>query len=275
MIDFRRADLHTHTHHSDGQLAPADLVAKARQHGVQALAITDHDTVDGLEEGLAAGRAHGIEVIAGVELSVTVGDEEIHLLGYFFDPQHEGLQRHLRRFRQHRHRRAEKMVERLGAMDVPLTFEAVLDEAQGGAIGRPHVAAALVRAGHVASHQEAFERYIKDGAPAWVAKPRFPAEAALALLHEAGGLGVIAHPGHWTSDAVLMALVRAGLDGVEVVHPAHDDTLRRYYRQQARDFGLIETGGSDYHGFRPQDEANLGRYTIPYPQLDRIRRRAA
>lgn len=273
MIDFRRADLHTHTHHSDGQLAPAKLVAKARQHGLYALAITDHDGIDGLEEASEAGRTCGVEVIAGVELSVTVGQEEVHLLGYCFDPQHEGLRRHLRRFRSARHRRGEQMVERLHALGVPLAFASVLEEARDGVLGRPHVAAALVREGHVASYLEAFERYLKDGGPAWVAKPLFPAEEALALLHDAGGLGVLAHPGHWTSDAVLMALIRAGLDGIETVHPAHDEMLKRYYRQTARDFGLIETGGSDYHGQRPQDEANLGRYAIPYPQLDRVKRR--
>ena len=275
MIDFRRADLHAHTHHSDGQLAPAALVDKARRHGLRALAITDHDTVAGLEEGFEAGRACGVEVIAGVELSVTVEDEEIHLLGYFFDPQHAGLRRHLDRFRHHRRERARRMVEKLNGLGLPLTFESVLEEAGEGAVGRPHVAAALVRAGLVETYAGAFDAYIKDGGPAWVAKPRFPAHNALALLHDAGGLGVIAHPGHWTSDRTLMALVRAGLDGIETVHPAHDETLKRYYRQTAREFGLIETGGSDYHGFRPQDEANFGHYTIPYPQLDRLRRLAA
>ena len=168
-----------------------------------------------------------------MELSVTVGDEEIHLLGYCFNPQHAGLRRHLERFRQHRHERARRMVEKLNGLGLPLAFEAVLEEAGAGAVGRPHVAAALAKAGHVEAYQEAFERYIGDGKPAWVAKPRFPAHDALALLHDAGGLGVIAHPGHWTSDAVLMALVRAGLDGIETVHPAHDEMLKRYYRQTA------------------------------------------
>lgn len=274
-MDLRRADLHTHTRHSDGQLAPAELVRKARASGLQALAITDHDTVDGFEEGHAAGRRWGVEIVAGVELSVTVGQTEVHLLGYFFDPAYPALRAHLEAFRQARLRRAEQMVVRLNEIGIPLRAAAVLEQAAGGAVGRPHVAQALVAGGYVGSYQEAFENYLRDQAPAFVSKPLFPAADALRMLHDAGGIGVLAHPGHWTSDQVLMQLVRDGLDGVEVVHPSHDYSLTQYYRNIARDFGLIETGGSDYHGVRPNGEETLGRYSIPYAQLERLRRRAA
>lgn len=275
MMDLRRADLHTHTFHSDGRLSPTELVRSARERGLQGLAITDHDTVDGVAEGMAAGRRWGVEVVSGVELSVTVGETEVHLLGYFFDLEHEALRRHLDAFREARLERARQMVEKLQALGLPLTFEAVLAQADGGAVGRPHVALALVAAGLVETYQDAFELYLRDHAPAFVAKPLFPAEDALAMLHDAGGIGVLAHPGHWTSDTVLMQLIRAGMDGLEVIHPSHDFMLTRYYRSVARDFGLIETGGSDYHGVRPADDDNFGRYSIPYPQFDRLRQRAA
>jgi len=274
MIDVRRADLHTHTYCSDGHLAPAELVARARQGGLQAIAITDHDCIDGLAEGQAAGRRHGVEVVTGVELSVTVGEEEVHLLGYFFDPEAPALRAHLEAFQQSRLERAVRMVERLNGLGVPLRFEAVQARALGRALGRLHVAEALVAHGHVATTQDAFEAYLRDAGPAFVAKPLFPAREALTLLHEAGGLGVLAHPGHWTSDATLMALIRAGLDGLETIHPSHDSTLTHYYRGIARDFGLLETGGSDYHGPRPDVADSLGRISIPYRWVERARRAA-
>lgn len=274
MIDLRRADLHMHTHCSDGQLAPAALVAKARTVGLHALAITDHDSIEGLAEAMEAGQQHRVEIIGGVELSVTVEAAEVHLLGYFFDPAHDGLRAHLAAFQAARRHRAEVMVERLNALGIPLRFEAVDALAQGRALGRPHVAQALVAAGFVETYIDAFAQYIGDGGPASVAKPAFPAREALALLHEAGGIGVLAHPGHWTSDRVTMALIRDGLDGIETIHPAHDAMLTRYYRQIVRDFALVETGGSDYHGFRPDDEARLTQFSIPYPTLERARRAA-
>ena len=266
--------MHAHTHCSDGRLAPAALVAKARSCGLKALAITDHDCIDGLAEGQAAGARYGVEVVPGVELSVTVGEEEVHLLGYFFDPAHPGLRAHLEAFQQRRRERAEQIVEKLNALGVALPFEAVRAQAKGQAVGRPHVAEALVASGYVAETQEAFEQYLADDAPAIVAKPLFPAREALALLHDAGGIGVLAHPGHWTGDATLMALVQAGLDGLETIHPSHDAGLTHYYRRLARDFALLETGGSDYHGPRSDETETMGRYTIPYPWLERARRAA-
>ena len=266
-----RADMHMHTLCSDGSLSPADLVAQAHGVGLAAIAVTDHDCIDGLPEARAAGARLGMEVVSGVELSVTVEEVEVHLLGYFFDPDHAGLRAHLDAFQVHRRRRAEAMVERLHGLGVALPVEAVWAQAQGRALGRPHVAEALLAQGVVSTQQEAFERYIGDDAPAFVPKPMFPAAAALALLHDAGGIGVIAHPGHWTRDATLMSLIRSGLDGIETIHPSHDDSLTRYYRQVARDFGLLETGGSDYHGPRPDTEERLGVYTIPYARLERAR----
>lgn len=274
-MDLRRADLHTHTTASDGRLSPSELVERARRHGIQALAVTDHDTLDGYDEAVAAGSRWGVEIIAGIELSVTVGFAEVHLLGYFFDPEHAPLRAHLASFREDRLERARRIVARLREEGVALTLQAVEEQAGDGVIGRPHIALALVAGGFVASYNEAFDRYLRDGASAFVSKPLFAVEEALAMLHEAGGIGVLAHPGHWTSERLVQHMVRCGLDGLEVIHPSHDYSLTRYYREMARGFGLLETGGSDYHGLRAGDDDLLGRYSIPLQQLESLRRRAA
>lgn len=263
-----------HTNRSDGRFAPAELVRRARDAGLHALAVTDHDCVDGLEEAMAEGERLGVQVIPGIEMSVTVGLREAHLLGYFFDPTEPSLSAHLQRYRDVREERVVRIVDRLGALGVPVTMDDVLEVANGAILGRPHVAAAMVRAKVAAAEQDAFEFYLKEGAPGYVAKPPFPAEEALEMLHRAGGIGVLAHPGHWTSDAAVKHLSRSGLDGIETIHPSHDYALRQYYRRIARDLGLIETGGSDYHGFRPIDHENLGRFSIPFAQLESIQRRA-
>lgn len=271
MMDVRRADLHTHTFHSDGHLSPLELVEKARASGLAAIAVTDHDTVRGIAEAQEAGRKFGVEIIAGIELSVTVGTKPIHLLGYFFDPEHEGLRAHCRAFRESRMLRAGQVVERLSKLGMDLAFEAVLDKSAGGVIGRPHVAQAMVEAGFADSLQDAFQRYLGDGKPAHVPKPLFDAKDALALLRDAGGISVLAHPGQWTADATIMTLVRMGLDGLETIHPAHDAVLTPYYRQLARDMGLAETGGSDFHREGPDDR--MGTITVPYLWIEAARSR--
>lgn len=257
------ADLHTHTTYSDGQLDPAALLDKAAAAGIRVLAITDHDTVAGWAAAQKAAAGGPVELVPGVELSVTVGDREVHLLGYGFDPAHAGLRAHLAQFADARRERAQQMVDKLNAHGIALSFEAV-QEAAGAAqsIGRPHVAMALVAAGHVASHDEAFEQYLHRDGPAYADKPAFPAEDALDLLHAAGGIGVLAHPGHWTSGRTLHLLRRAGLDGIEVWHSSHDAPLAAYYERLGRDVDLALTGGSDYHGHRSGDEERFGAYGL-------------
>lgn len=270
MLDLRRVDLHTHTYYSDGALSPYELVRLAKSRGIAALAVTDHDTVDGLQEAAEAGKKFGVEVVNGVEMSVTLGEQELHLLGYFFDPENEGLRRHFEYFSIERKKRVERMVERLRHLGITLDLEKILARAGVGAPGRPHVAAALVEAGYVETYQEAFDRFLRDEGAAYVSKPHFEARVAIEMLHDAGGICVLAHPGHWTSDETVDRLLRSGLDGIEVIHPAHDLMLTRYYRQLAQRLGLIETGGSDYHGLREDDEERLGQYSLPYPHFARL-----
>lgn len=268
-------DLHTHTHCSDGKLAPAELIEKASGVGLRAVAITDHDTVEGVEEGRKAGKRWGVEVLSGVELSTRTEGEEIHLLGYGFDLSSDALRQMLRRLERDREERARAIVDRLREQGVTISYEAVRARAKGRAVGRPHVAEVMVEEGYVSSFREAFDKYLQDGGPAYVAKNAPSTAEALALLHEIGGIGVLAHPGQWTSEERIRQLVQQGLDGIEVKHPSHPQWLVSYYAQTAQRFGLIETGGSDYHGHGPRDEDCFGRVGVSYEQWQRVRQAAA
>ncbi len=270
------ADLHLHTTCSDGQLTPAQLVAKAHETGVRVLAVTDHDTIAGWEPTREAAEQHGISALTGVELSVTVEGREVHLLGYGFDPEDTGLRAHLNAFLEARRERARQMVERLHDEGIALTMDEVTPSGTiSPALGRPHVARALVRGGYVDNQDQAFEDYLGRGQPAFVGKPEVPAAKALALLHAAGGIGVLAHPGHWTPTATLRALVEAGLDGIEVRHPSHDDMLRSYYARLVRSYDLVPTGGSDYHGRPDRPDYSPGHWGLSKAEWMRVRDRLA
>ena len=268
MFTIRRADLHSHTYYSDGELSPSELVRQARIAGLSLLAITDHDCVDGLAEGMVAGRKWGVEVISGVELSVSVGKDRVHLLGYFFDPENVALKKHLASYKAARRERGRQIVERLNNLGKTLS----IDFENYTSLARPHIAEAMVKAGLVHTRDEAFMRYIGYNKPAYIATPSFPASEALDLLHAAGGIGVLAHPGNNTSSDTISLLVYAGLDGIETVHPSHDEVLSDYYRRLTRSLGLIETGGSDYHGQHSRN--GMGSWTIPHAWVEKARARA-
>ncbi|MEZ4699573.1 MAG: PHP domain-containing protein [Rhodothermales bacterium] len=264
-------DLHTHSTCSDGALAPADLVERARKRGLAGLALTDHDTVQGYEAARAAGVEHGIEVFPGVELSVRIERRVVHLLGYFFDPNDAALRDFLGGYTTLRMDRASAIVDRLRQRGLELALEDVVEIAGEGIVGRPHIARAMVRNRLAGSPEEAFSRYLHDAGPAYVPIACPPARDALEALHRAGGIGVLAHPGHWTSDREIRALKNDGLDGVETIHPSHDTSLIEYYRRLARTLGLVETGGSDFHGHKPADDRRLGRLGTSPEALERAR----
>lgn len=265
------ADLHTHTNCSDGTDAPAALVKRAAERGIQVLSVTDHDTVDGIGAAMQEARTQQLHVLTGTELSVTQGKEELHLLAYGFDPSDRDLQRHLETMQEARRERVWTIVERLRQRGIEAEDERLRsDIASTHAVGRPHVAAALVRTGHVETHQSAFEKYLGKDRPGFVAKPAFPASDALSMIHNAGGIGVLAHPGHWTSSTQVRRLVEAGLDGLEVIHPSHDSSLQGYYERVARGYDLIPTGGSDYHGRTDADEKHFGKVGMSRPQWERF-----
>ncbi len=256
------ADLHAHTTYSDGTLTPPELADHMVRAGLSGFAVTDHDTVAGLAPAAEAARARNLKFVPGIEMSTQIQGVEMHVLGYYIDVTAPGIVRYTSDVPQRRRERAGKIVERLNEMGVPIRFDDVLQIAGEGTIGRPHIAQALQNQGHVGSVAEAFVRYIRDGAPAFIPTVKVSAVDAIQTIHEAGGVAVLAHPGHWTRHAILLTLIRAGLDGIEVRHPSHSNWLTNYYRALAEDFSLLATGGSDYHCRRPAEEKLLGRFGV-------------
>lgn len=262
-------DLHLHSTASDGSLAPAGLIARAAHAGLAALSLTDHDTLDGIDEALAAGRRCGIEVLPGVEISACCGEGEIHLLGY--DPLFpEKLSAALQELRRERYRRMEKMASRLRALGFDITGAEAAAEAEPAAPGRLHLARLMVKRGYTPDLESAFSLYLERGQSAYVPRQNFDAGRALALLHLAGAVPVLAHPGE-AGKSLLGELVRMGLRGVEMIHPRHGPNMTRYYRLRAEQMGLLVTGGSDYHGDENGSGRRLGVYTVPYRCLTAIR----
>lgn len=261
------ADLHMHTTCSDGMLTPCELLYKAHEKGLQAISITDHDTVAAIPEATEAARELGIEVIPGIEVSAFENGRDIHVLGYFVDYESDDLLQYTRFFRREREKRAIRIVKKLNNINIPLALDAVMDCAGTGMVGRLHVANAMIAQGFSSSIREAFGKYLGDGRPAYEEKWYFPVSDAIRLINNNGGLAVIAHPARYISESVLRTMIENGLDGIEVVHPCHDKQLERHYRSVAAECCLLETGGSDYHGTREYDESNFGRFTIPYSKV--------
>lgn len=240
-------DLHLHSTASDGTNPPADVVRAAHAAGLTAMALTDHDTVDGIPEAQDTARQLGIRLVPGVELSAYEASGELHLLGLHLDDLGE-MQRQLAVFRTARRERAEEIVRRLNAIGVRITIEDVLEEAAGAAIGRPHVARALVQNGWAMDLRDAFDRYLGAGRPAYLDKRRITIEEAIALVHRCGGIAVFAHPGGDGTGARIADLTARGLDGVEVLHPSHASDDRARLAALAAHHGLVPSGGSDAHG---------------------------
>lgn len=247
-------DMHMHSTMSDGTLSVEALVAEVKRAGVHAFSITDHDTVAGWEQTRQLAREHGLETVIGTEISTRIESHELHILGYGFDPDDAALAELFGSQKAARHRRIPLIVQRLNELDVPLTVEQVMDVAKDSNPGRPHVAQALLNGGHVASIEEAFTRYLGDGAPAHIRKEVPTPQRAVRAIAQAGGRAVWAHPLarplQRTGGVEHMAgeLARAGLFGLEVTHPSQTPYQRKRLRKIARRFNLFETGGSDFHG---------------------------
>ena len=270
-------DLHAHSTASDGSRAPADVVREAKRIGLAAIALTDHDTVAGIAEATAAAEELGLRVVPGVELSAVEGDVETHILGLHLSDTRE-LEAKLIALRDMRRTRAERMVVRLNELGVRIDFAAVLEQAAGGAIGRPHVARAMIAEGWAVDFRDAFERYLGNGRPAYVTKERLAVSEATALIHRAGGLAILAHPSHSGTRERIAAFVEQGMDGIEVRHPSHsaEDTAR--LAALVEHFSLVPSGGSDWHG-SADGPRTLGMMRVPADWLrrqdNRIRVRAA
>lgn len=242
-----RYDLHSHSTASDGVLAPAALVARARLAGLDGLALTDHDSVDGIAEALAAAAAAGLELIPGIELSLQVGPRDVHLLGYWIDHSSAELRAVLAELRDMRQARAERIVAKLRALGCAVELADVLAEVGDGNPGRPHVAKALLACGDVASLEEAFERFIGDDGPAYEPKRLMEPERGFALLARHGAVPVLAHPALCDYAPLLPRFVALGLKGLEVDHPKQSVLERERLREECRRWGLLATGGSDFH----------------------------
>ncbi len=270
---MKRADLHTHTRYSDGAFTPVELAREAHRCGLTAVAVTDHDTLEGVCEARQAGEALGVEVITGVEITACVAQQEIHLLGYFFhdDWAESTLAVALRHAQQVREQRARQFVVRLNELGVAVTMADVAACAERGSVGRPHVAEALVRRGVVKSIEEAFERFLKRGKPAFVERYRMEAAEAIRHVKRAGGVPVLAHPGLNRVDDRLHELRDQGLSGLEVWHSKHSRAQTEHYRELATKLGLIATGGSDCHG-PARGKPLLGTVVVGYHVVEALRK---
>lgn len=271
--EARAIDLHMHSTASDGSQSPEAVVAAARAAGLSAIALTDHDTVAGVPAALAAAEGSALRVIAGVELSAYQGEDETHLLGLHL-AQVDRMDEDLEVFRVARRERGARMVERLNAIGVRITFEDVLQAAGGGAVGRPHVAKALVENGWARDFRDAFDRYLGQGRPACLEKRRLGLRDAIAMVHAAGGLAVLAHPGPEGTLTRLTALKGMGLDGVEVLHPGHSAEDRKRLLAIAEALDLVPSGGSDSHGATTGPRA-IGSQHVPADWLERQERALA
>jgi predicted metal-dependent phosphoesterase TrpH len=264
------ADLHLHTNFSDGTYTPEELAAHGQRLGFRALALSDHDTVEGCPRMAAACEKHGIEFIPAAELTAELDGQELHLLAYFIDTEDVKLLAELAKFQEVRQNRIREMVAAIQKLGVPLREETVFEVANCRAPGRPHVARALVKAGLCRSLDEAFERFLKKDRPAWVPKFKMSATQAVDLVHGAGGLAVMAHPGLNHCDELISTLAACGLDGLECYHTKHPWAQAAHYERMAEQLGLLVTGGSDCHGLS-KGRPLIGGIKLPYHHVERMK----
>lgn len=276
------ADLHTHTTASDGMEAPADNVHLAQLANLQAIAITDHDTIAGISEALIAGEQFGVEVIPGIEINTIEAGVDIHVLGYFIDAKNAILQQRLVQLRLMRQQRNEMLVEKLTTLGIPLTMQQVIAScgrsfATDESIGRGHIAHALVQRGIVSSVEEAFIKYLGVQGKAYVNPLRIRPHEAITWIHEAGGVAVFAHPAiYGCADVVVQLLATLPWDGIEVWHSDHTPKDIQHYATLAKQHQLIKTAGSDFHGMRQHQvfHGALGSQRIDYKIVQQLRKRA-
>jgi 3',5'-nucleoside bisphosphate phosphatase len=268
-------DLHTHTTASDGTYAPRDLVAEAASRGVRVLAVTDHDSTEGLAEAIdEAERRRPLEIVPGIEINCDVEGAEIHVLGYLMDWQAEWFQDFCREQRRERRARIHRMVERLAAIGMPLDADEVFAIVKEGSAGRPHVAQVMVARGYVKTVREAFDKYLGSGKPGHVPRKKVTPEDAVRIIRKAGGVPVFAHPGLADRDELIPGLIAAGLMGIECYYTEHSAAQRASYLQICKDHDLVATGGSDFHGPKVR-AATLGSPSVPMAAVDALRAKAA
>ena len=265
-------DLHMHTTASYGRCTPRELVDRASAAGVTVMAVTDHDTTASVAEVHALAQSRGVEAHAGIEITAVEDGRDIHVLGYFVNPAEPRLIEFLRVQRETRVKRVHVIAARLAELGVPMRLHELLHEAQrnlGRSIGRPQVARALQRAGHVTDTKDAFDRFLSNDGPAFVSRPGSPPEVVIGIIHRAGGVASLAHPGRTRIDSRIKAFAIAGLDALEVYHSDHDEATVQRYHRMASDLGLLMPGASDFHG-DPTDGVEPGASTLPPAEWERL-----
>jgi predicted metal-dependent phosphoesterase TrpH len=267
----KRIDLHIHTTASDSLLTPTEAVEIAKKCGLSAISITDHDSISGFPEAKEKGDELEIEIISGVELSVTYVGDDFHLLGYLIDYENPEFLKKINSFRQERSIRGEKMVEKLNELGIDLRVETVKAIAGNSSVGRPHLADALVKEEFVHTYEEAFARYLGYHAPAYVPKKFLTPKEGIDLIHLVRGVAVLAHPGTSRSQHAIYDFMEMGLDGIEAYHSQHDRNMTTHYVNLAKKLGLIYTGGSDCHG-RRKGKVLIGTVEVPYRCLEMLRK---
>ncbi len=270
---IRSADLHIHTHYSDSTLTPEDVVQRACEARVTCIAVTDHDTVEGIQPIEDLAPHYGVEIIPGVELSCEEQNRDIHILGYFIDKSDPALLTALKGFQSVRVERIYRMIEKLAGLGIrDICYEEVAEQTQANVVGRLHLAQLLIRKGWVSDHREAFGKYLGQGAPAYEKKSRLSGREAIDLIHQAGGLAVLAHPMVTNVDHLIPRFAKAGLDGLEVYYPHTHETIRQYYEKKAEKYQLLTTGGSDAHGDHKW-HTYIGKVAIPYDLVEQMKNR--
>lgn len=271
-----RADLHSHTLASDGTCTPTENVRLAKQEGLHTLAITDHDTVAGIQEALAAAKEYDIEVIPGIEISSVGLGQDIHVLGYFIPYEDEQFLQELVKLRDTRHERNKLIIAKLNELGIGISLEQVYRRKVGTDknIGRPHIAEELIELGVVQSIEEAFQKYLGKEGLAYTNPPRITPEEAIRFIRKSGGVAVLAHPGLYGNDDYVEELILYGLDGIEVWHPDNSEAQREHYIGLAEQYGLVMTGGSDFHGWRGEEpfHAMLGSSTTSVKAVQQLRK---
>ena len=267
-----RADLHTHSTYSDGRLTPTELIEQAVSRGLEVFALTDHDCTDGIAEALEAARKHpGLLFIPGVELSTDLPREEVHVLGYFLDWQNPRFQGRLAHLRSSRMERSHKMLTKLKHLGFDIPWQRVKEIAGDGAVGRPHIALAMLEAGHISSLEEAFDRYLSRNGPAYVAREKITPAEAVQLVTDASGLPVLAHPRDLQNiESLLAELKAAGLIGIEVYYQDYDQQAIERLLAIARQHDLLPLGGSDFHGIGGAHERDLGDIPLPLEPVEQL-----
>ena len=269
------ADLHVHTTASDGTLTPEQVVREADTLGLAAVGIADHDTVDGVPPGLSAGKQADVVVVPAVEINTDYGNDEIHLLGYYIECESPSLAAHLQHLRLERLERNARIVDRLNELGLRISLDRVKEIAGTGSMGRPHIAKAIVEAGYASTMSAAFGKYLVRGAAAYVARHKLTPFEAMDIIHEAGGVAVLAHPGKTRHDELIPPLVDAGMQGIEAFHPDHKASQTQKYIELAHRHDLIITGGSDSHGPDMLKVVRIGKATVSITVVGALRELAA